>query len=229
MVATIMLVALPVSAHDGPERHPMGDEWRDHQAMVRAIQSEVEGVQRVVDSATSEIETIGRTAAETENVAKVALETIQQVREESEGILAHLIGGSALALLLTIAGFGVRGYKHISHVVDDIAQRITEKERPMPRFNELEVRERGIPGSTGYAVIDADDVDYVKELRETLRKIDSGEARGQVRIQLRAGNQEPVATGMDTYRNIDLAFDQLRKIHDNTQDGKVARIDDTGG
>ena len=83
----------------------------------------------------------------------------------------------------------MRGYKHISHVVDDIAQRITEKERPMPRFNELEVRERGIPGSTGYAVIDADDVDYVKELRETLRKIDSGEARGQVRIQLRAGNQ----------------------------------------
>ena len=70
MVATIMLVALPVSAHDGPERHPMGDEWRDHQAMVRAIQSEVEGVQRVVDSATSEIETIGRTAAETENVAR---------------------------------------------------------------------------------------------------------------------------------------------------------------
>ena len=50
---------------------------------------------------------------------------------------------------------------------------------------------------------------------------------GRVRIQLRAGNHEPVATGLDTYGDVDEAFGHLGNIHDNTINGKVARIDDS--
>lgn len=102
----------------------------------------------------------------------------------------------------------------------------TEGETQM--FKDLGTRSTGITGNTGYAVIDADNPKFVDELREALRRIDDGEVKGRFRIQLRGGNHEAVATGMDTYGDVDEAFEQLGNVHDDTIEGEVARIDDSG-
>ncbi len=179
--------------------------------------------------------------------AEAAIEALEQVdppvQRQSDGfgtvgtaVLSALsaVGGALLAAWALRRRFNGRRQRggpetprQATPKPEDETSQEQTNEGARQMFEELEVRTKGITGNTGYAVIDADDPGFVEELRETLRRIDDGEVTGRVRIQLRAGNHEPLATGLDTYADVDDAFEHLGNIHDNTVNGKVARIDDS--
>ena len=179
--------------------------------------------------------------------AEAAIEALEQadqpIQRQSDGlgtigtlVLSALsaVGGALLAAWALRRHFNRRRDRGAPDTRDQATpkpddetstEQTNEGERPM--FRKLKIRTTGITGNTGYAVIDADNPKLVKELRETLRRIDDGEVSGRVRIQLRAGNHEAVATGMDTYDDVDEAWEQLENIHDDTLNSEVARINDS--
>ena len=184
------------------------------------------------------------------STAEAAIEALGQSGEPTppsdgpsriETLVLSALAGAGAAVAAWLAAWAIRRYvnsrrkRRAPDATDGRAapepddktstEQTNEGERPM--FRKLRIRTTGITGNTGYAVIDADNPKFVEELRETLRRIDDGEVSGRVRIQLRGGNHEAVATGMDTYDDMDDAWEQLENIHDDTLNGEVARIDDS--
>ena len=205
----------------GPDLRPVVDDLESRVARAESRISEAESRVSIADDA---IQALGQAREPTPSV---------EGPSRIETLVLSALAGTGAAVATWFAARAIRRRKprppdETDHGQADpdpaeptSTEQTNEGERLM--FRKLEIRDRGRRGCTGYAIVRSKDI--IEELEEALEKARANP--NAYRIQLRAGNQEPVATGLDDYRSADDAWQHLENIHDNTLDGQVARIDDS--
>ena len=223
-VAQVLVVSftLPIvhAAESERTRHP-----DIYQRLDRLERIQADDLADAVEQLSQSVESLsGSVGASTEGSQSPVVEPAPDFAEG----LADAIWLVGMVLAVVVAGVGVFIAVALWRLggpgpSDPDGERNTDEtdEGDRTMFKELAIRTTGIRGHTGYAIVRSGSI--VEELEKALQKARANP--DAYRIQLRAGNQEPVATGLDDYGTKEEAWEQLENIHDDTMRGEVARVD----